>query len=258
MAEMEFLKNKYSLTMIFFVDDDFTLLTVDEIREFTEQYQKRVGLPFVILVAAPTISREKVVLLRDAGCVTFCMSIESGNDFIKNKVFDRYISNEQLIKAFAIIKEEGVRVSSTNIIGNPFETREMIFDTIEMNRKTQPDGLSNCFLVPYKGTRIREMALKEKYIQPDMKLGRGTRGDPILDMPQISKAELKALQKMFPYYVRLPKLFYPVIRFCEHENVFSNRVLKLLSSWLAAIEESIRNKRLKRYGILMKNSSLEI
>ncbi|MFA5158939.1 MAG: radical SAM protein [Candidatus Omnitrophota bacterium] len=254
MQEMEFLKKKHNLTMIFFVDDDFTLLPLEEMREFTDQYKERIGLPFVIQVAAPTISREKVVLLRDAGCVTFCMSIESGNDFIKNKVFDRYISNDQLVKAFATIKAEGVRVSSTNIIGNPFETRKMVFDTIEMNKKTQPDGLSNCFLVPYKGTRIREMALKEKFIRSDMKLGHGTRGEPILDMPQISKNELKALQKMFPFYVRLPRVFFPVIRFCEKDNIFSGWVLKILSLWLASIEESIRNKRLKRYNMFMKHS----
>ncbi len=256
-SELIYLKNKHNLTLFFFTDDDFLVKSDLELKDFLEEYRRKVNLPFLIQAGAPTITEERVRMLKKAGCITICMGIESGNEFIKKEVFNRYISNDDLIRAFKIVKEAGIRVSSTNIIGNPYETREMIFDTIKLNRLVQPDSVSNSFMTPYKGTKIREIALKEGYISNDLKINQGLRMGPVFEIPEISKEELKGIQKMFTFYVRLPKIVYPLIRYCERERLFSDWLYKIFSRWVDFIQEGNRKKRIAKERQLAKQAETE-
>ncbi|MDP2690462.1 MAG: radical SAM protein, partial [Deltaproteobacteria bacterium] len=131
--EIESLRAKYpGIAKIRFGDD--TLAQDKEwFRELVEQYKKRVGLPFSTNDRVNNINEETVALYKEAGCFCVDMGIESGNDYIRNKLFDRHVSKEKMIAAFRLMKKNGIQTGSFNIIGAPGETMSSMLDTVKLN-----------------------------------------------------------------------------------------------------------------------------
>ena len=117
-----------------------------------------------------------------------------------------------------------------NIIGFPDETRELIFDTIELNRHINPRTI-NCYLfTPYKGTDLHKYCIEKGY------LGKGDKVHQVLDsvelnMTSISYDEIKGLQRTFPLYSRFPKSDWDDIkiaeRFDEEGNLMYEKFQKI-------------------------------
>jgi radical SAM superfamily enzyme YgiQ (UPF0313 family) len=152
------------------------------------------------------------------------------------------MSNETIIKAIDVIKNNSnIRVSVNNIVGFPFETRENIFKTIELNRQVNADTRMVNIFNPFKGTKLRQMAVEAGFISADMDAG-DYRSDYLLDMPQLSKEELKGLHKAFLLYVNFPKFLWPLIKYCEKDNEFGNKLFKIISD----IYKGIKNEKNKK------------
>ena len=44
--------------------------------------------------------------MKNAGCYEIRMGVESGNNYILNKIYNRNMNKEQLLKAFKIVKRD--------------------------------------------------------------------------------------------------------------------------------------------------------
>jgi radical SAM superfamily enzyme YgiQ (UPF0313 family) len=211
--EMQEKKESYNLQFVYLVAESFLTTTRTRIEEFVRLYP-RVGLPFWIEARPESITRENVELLASVGCEGISVGIESGNYELRKKVLGRDITNERIIRAFELLEGSGIRVSANNIIGFPTETREKIFDTIELNRQISSRGVMVSFFSPYRGCTLREACELEKYLKEE-DIANDYRLAPTLDMPQLSRKELIGLQRTFPLYVQLPKSEWPLIKICE-------------------------------------------
>lgn len=228
--EMKYFHERYKLELIQFHDENFLLKKRSYLDEFVELYKKQIGLPFSIVTHANTVNEDIVQKIVEAGCINIAMSIESGCSEIREKVFKRKISNERIITAFKIAKMAGIRVSTSNIIGNPFESRDQIFETIMLNRKCNPDAANVNFLYPYKGTEIYDLCIEKGFFTPEKIIdSSGVRMDPVLDLPQISKQALKGLQRTFLFYLRFPEKYFDTIREAEDISVSGDQMFKKLS-----------------------------
>lgn len=212
--EMQEKKEEYNLQFVYLVAESFLTTSRKRIKEFARLYPQKVGLPFWIEARPESITKEYVDLLSSVGCEGISVGVESGNYELRKRVLGRDITNERIIKAFELLEGSGIRVSANNIIGFPTETREKIFDTIELNRQIRAKGVMVSFFSPYRGCTLREVCeleryLKEEDIANDYRLG------PTLDMPQLSSKELIGMQRTFPLYVRFPKSEWPIIKICE-------------------------------------------
>ena len=142
------------------------------------------------------------------------MGIESGNEFIRRKIMNRNISNETIVERFRLVKSHGIRVSSYNIIGLPFETRESIEDTIELNRRVNPDSFSVTLLEPYKGTPIRKIC-EDEGLDPGLE----TSWNKVQFIPRgMTKTELMGLYRTFPLYIKFPRSRFHEIRRAETDE----------------------------------------
>jgi len=135
---------------------------------------------------------------------------------------NRKMSNNTIIEKFKLVKSYGIRVSAYNIIGLPHETRQHIFDTIELNRNAGPDAFSVTMLEPYKGTPIRIMCEEE---------GLDVNHETVYNKPQfvprgMTSSELNGLFRTFPFYVRFPESKYEEIKQAEYDDTIYARVLK--------------------------------
>lgn len=219
------IKNKLKLNFLFFVDDIFPLHKKDILDEFCSLYKKHIDLPFSINLHPALIQEEQLKKVVDAGCVNICVGLESGSEKIRNDVLGRRYTDEQVIKVFNFAKENKIRSSSFNMIGIPYETREDIFKTIELNRKAGPNSATLTFFHPYRGSSLQKLCIEENLLDTTKDTEGIYRAESHLNLPQISKKELKGLFKTFQLYFKLPKEYYNIIKCAEEESELGENLM---------------------------------
>lgn len=213
--ELVFLKDTYELNFIQFTDDDFLLRPLEEILSFSKLYKEKVDLPFWIQAEAWHITEDKVALIRKAGCISISIGIETGSDYILKNIMKRNTPREQTLKAFKIMHKYGIRTSGNVIIGMPEETRENIFETIELVRECEPKSINSSIFIPYYGLALREYSIKKGYLDESYHRDLMDSWCAVLDMPQISKKEVEDIARTFCLYSSLPKELWPEIEKVE-------------------------------------------
>ena len=171
-----------------------------------------------------TITEEKVALAKEMGCVSMSIGIEAGNPKIRESLNRRY-SDEKLEKGIGWMHKYGIKVSSFNIIGCPGETRENVFETIELNRKLKVQSCNVYIMFPYPGTPIQiesKMPIRDK----NGRLFKVSEAKN-LGLSKMSPDELEGLEKTFNIYLNLPKSLWPIIELAELKENWSNILLNL-------------------------------
>lgn len=118
-------------TVLHFSDDLF-IFNNEWLEEFSRAYRKNIRRPFWCTGRSNYITDDTCRLLKEAGCLTLMMSVESGNDFIRNEVMKRNITRETLFRSFELCHKYGINTLVSCIIGLPFETPAMINDSIKV------------------------------------------------------------------------------------------------------------------------------
>jgi len=204
-------KRKYTTTFVRFFDDNFSLR--DDLEEFTELYKDKINLPFLCILRANLITEKKVKLLRRAGCVAVCFAIESGNDFIRNQILNRNMSSETIRNAIGMLRKEGIRIWTQNIIANPRETFDMMMETYNINVRNKVN-FAECFILnPYPGTDIHNYCVKNNYFDGDVnKLQQSYwLGSPLRFNSKREKRMMINFHKLFSFTVNHPRTL-PLIK----------------------------------------------
>jgi len=201
LAELLEVKARYRFDIIHIWDD---LFTSDRkwLYDFLDKYKKEVRKPFMCTTRSNLCDDDLFMKLKEAGCYRVHMSLESGNDFIRNRVMKRNISRDAIVKSFSLAKNYGVEISASSIIGLPFETEEMIKETIDLLGKLQVESPGVNIFYPYKGTRLREVCEEYGMIDLGIKYDIQERRESILDLPHINKSRLLYYQQNFEALVR--------------------------------------------------------
>ncbi len=196
--------------LLVFSDEVFTMKK-SRLLAFCEEYGRAVGLPFHCQSRANTINEETAAALKKAGCTLISLGIESGNEFMRNSVLNRRMSDEQIRGAFRLLKKAGVPTGSFNMIGMPGETEEMLRETIRLNRKIQPTFARCTILMPLKGTAIRKVYEGRGLLEKEPSASYYT--DITQSLPTISKQGLRAYKELFGLYVYIDSRFLIVADF---------------------------------------------
>lgn len=193
------LKGEY----IYFWADTFFAYSTREFDAFCEMY-KDIGLPFWCQTRPETVTHERIKKLKDVGLHLIAFGMEHGNERFRAEVVSRKYQNSTAIEVMQIPHEYGVPFSVNNIIGFPDETRELSFDTIEINRAINPDQMSCSILQPYYGTELRNVAVGKGYLPADT-ICPANSDDTLMTMPFYTREEMKGLRRTFAMYVKFPK-----------------------------------------------------
>ncbi len=199
MKEIELLTKNYKVDRITFHDEMFTI-NKKWLREFSEKYSNNYSIPFMCNARVETLSDEVCDLLKSARCSSLNIGIEAGNPEIRKNVLNRPISNEAIIKGFKKAKKKDLRIYSYNMIGIPYETLGNITETVELNRRVQPDDLQATIFQPYPGTRLYTLCKEKGWIK-DGQFPVAHRMKPVTSYPHISSKKLVQLQKYFRFNV---------------------------------------------------------
>lgn len=224
-AELEYLVKRYQPDYINFSSETFLAKSLKELQIFAQSYKDKIHLPFWGQTRPETITEEKIIILKTTGVDAMNFGIEHGNEEFRARVLNRYGSNKQIVEGLKVVEKYGIPYTVNDIIGFPDETRDLIFDTIELNRQLKPRTI-NCYLfVPYKGTPLYKYCLEKGYLAKGAKVHNLT--DSVrLKMDSITYEELKGLQRTFPLYVRFPKAEWSEIGKAEKFNEEGDRVFE--------------------------------
>ncbi|MBI2450041.1 MAG: B12-binding domain-containing radical SAM protein [Candidatus Nealsonbacteria bacterium] len=225
MAELEYLAKKYRPDYINFNSETFLAKPIEELKEFAGEYKKRIHLPFWAQTRPETITEQKLEILKEMGVDSMNFGIEHGNEEFRGRVLHRYGSNEQIVRGIRLVEKYQIPYTANNIIGFPEETRDLIFDTIELNRQLNPRTINCSMFVPYRGTPLREYCLEKGYLDENAKVHNVTDGVR-LKMASISYEELKGLQRTFSLYIRFPKSEWPRIKIAEKFDEEGNGIFE--------------------------------
>ena len=98
--------------------ESFLSTSKERFREFIEGYGE-LKIPFWMETRPETVTDEKIKLLKEVGCESINMGIESGDPGLRTKILNRKMTDEQIIRAIQIVKKYGIRVGANSIIGFP-------------------------------------------------------------------------------------------------------------------------------------------
>ena len=121
--EMEYNLRKFGAHHFDFADSNATL-DKERFIEFCELMEERkLDVLWNIETRVDLVDEEIAEAAKKAGCQVFCYGIESGDEFILQKIGKTY-SVDQIEEAVRVATEAGLIVKSSFIIGHPFETAE--------------------------------------------------------------------------------------------------------------------------------------
>ena len=222
LADIEYVRQHWPLSFVVFLDDTFTVKK-SWIAEFVEKYPKRIGLPFFCNVRANLVKPQLVEQLRQAGCVSVGMGVETADDKLRNSILKRNMSRDQIVDACTMLRNAGIGVLTTNMLGLPGGSLEMDIETLRLNAECRP-AFANAFLFqPYPRTELGEYAASLGLVDGDIdSIGLSAWNNSILKFPPQEKHQMENLQKLFAITVEFPWLLPLTKRLIKfpHNRVF--------------------------------------
>lgn len=168
--EIEMRINQYysrGMRYLFFYDDTFILdrkFVLDFCRKFREKgFDKKIK--WNVNVRANLVTDEIIKEMKEAGCYEVRMGVEAGNDNIRNNLYKRAMSEEQIYNAVQIIKKYGLHLRVQFIVGAPYDTIGTMNESYRMARRINADYTLFPILMPLPETEIKEICEKENLIE---------------------------------------------------------------------------------------------
>jgi radical SAM superfamily enzyme YgiQ (UPF0313 family) len=227
--EIRLLHDKFDIKNIEFVDDTFTLDQKRAERICDEIVREGLDISWGASSRVDTLSRSLVEKMRRAGCWILFLGIESGCQKILDAIGKR-ITVEQARKAVKIVKEAGIQVLGSFIIGFLQDTIETINETIRFAKTLNLDYAEFSILTPYPGTPIYEHAKKNNLLLTE-DWSKYTGLEPTVKIEGVSSSKLKSLlQRAYLTFYLTPKNIYNWLK--NRQRTFIKSALKTLTNYL--------------------------
>lgn len=214
--ELEWLRDEHEADAFSFYDDTFTLNKNRALKICEEIKNRKIKLPWDCQTRVSTVSKEMLTKMREANCQQVFFGVESGCQKILNAV-NKGTTVEQNKAAIKLAKESGLFVAVSVMVGYPGETPEMLNQTIDLLRETEPDDAYICVATPYPGTELRNLIENMGWnISNDWK--RYDTTAPVFDNPNLSVEDVTRIRSKFYDSFYSPKY---VLRHIFKKNFYS-------------------------------------
>ena len=165
--------------------------------EFIDLYTKEIHLPFTCNLRFDIVTEDTVRRMKEAGCYTIDIGLESGNREIRQKYLHRFTTDEQMINCSKWFTKYNITVLTFNIIGLPYEDIHKALETVKLNARLKShQSIPNIF-TPYPETILRKIAEDAGYemeIDPTKRV--------FVHMPQFPDHQILFVADFFRYYVK--------------------------------------------------------
>jgi len=109
---------------------------------FCDEYRK-IGmadrLPFSCFGAGHNLDEKRVEVMAAANCQVVRIGIEAGNEYIRQEVYKKKVTNDKLRRIFDLCHQRGISITGYNMIGGPGEDFGTLMDTFNLIKETGVD-----------------------------------------------------------------------------------------------------------------------
>jgi anaerobic magnesium-protoporphyrin IX monomethyl ester cyclase len=202
LEEMKIIYEEYNIKNIEFIDDTFTLDQERAEKICDGIIKQGWDISWGASSRVDTLSKKLVEKMKKAGCWILFLGIESGSQKILDAIGKR-ITIEQAKEAVKIIKDAGIQVLGSFIIGFIQDTKETIKETIKFAKSLNLDYAEFSILTPYPGTPIYEYVEKNNLLLTK-DWSKYTATEPIIKIDGIPEKQLKRFFKeaYIDFYLR--------------------------------------------------------
>lgn len=205
LEEIKWVYEDYGIKNIEFIDDTFTLDQKRAERICNGIIRQGWDLSWGASSRVDTLSNTLVEKMKKAGCWILFLGIESGSQKILDAVGKR-ITIGQVKKAVKNVKETGIQVLGSFIIGFLQDNPQTIKETIKFAKSLNLDYAQFAMLTPYPGTPIYDYASKNNLLLTK-EWAKYTAVEPIMKIEGTSEKHLRALfQKAYISFYLRPRM----------------------------------------------------
>ncbi len=155
--EAKAIQEKWPLDVVYFQDDIFGY-KIDWVAEFARRWKSEVGVDFHAQIRLELTRNEqgskRLDLFAEAGCTGITLAIESGSQFMRDRVLFRHMPEDLILEGCERIMSRGMSLRTEQILAVPFSDMETDLSTLDLNNKINPTMAWCSLLAPYGGTDI--------------------------------------------------------------------------------------------------------
>jgi radical SAM superfamily enzyme YgiQ (UPF0313 family) len=198
--EIELLNKSYGVNYFSFNDDNLTLNRT-HIMSICNEILKR---KLVIMMDTPSglwinsLREEVIAKMAESGFVKVSISIEHGDDYIRNKVIGKVLDRKKIFEITALLKKYKIMSTGNFIMGFPEDTNETLQNSYDMIDELQMDHPTVQALIPLYGTPLFKQVVRDRLFIGDWNLD------------EIWKTPLSLVQSTFvikPYNMSIDSLY---------------------------------------------------
>lgn len=241
-AECKYVAERWPTKFWKIYDDIFILSSRgkegERLKEFAEKWPREIGVPFFVLLRADIVKNNPDILflLKKAGCQSVTMSIESGNEYVRNKILERSMSDEEIIFSHRLAWELGIKTFSNVIFNIPIIKKEIIknrlpqesidrdLQSVKLAMKSTVHFLECPILFPYPGTKLGKYCEENNFFDGDLdKLPQSYQNISQLNCFEINEKRMSQ---------NLALLAMWCVFFASRKNRFVRKVISPIFFWL--------------------------
>lgn len=167
LEEIDALVKKHNVSRIGFFDETFTIKRDRTIDICNGLKDRGYALKWYCNTRVDCIDKELLRIMANSGCDGISYGIESGSQRILDFA-GKGTTVEQGMNAILLAKEMRIKVYASFVIGLPGENEASLAETIRFIKLTKPNGAQFNLAVPYPGTHLFELAIKNGWIDMDI------------------------------------------------------------------------------------------
>lgn len=198
--EIKELKDIYLVKKIFVLDDTFGCnhkVALEYLKVLTNA-----KVEWACTTRSDVVNEYILELCKKAGCVEIHFGLDTAN--IKTQeLINKKLDINQLKKMCTYIKSIGIRLKLSIIIGFPNETREDVFNTINLLSEIIPNEIQVYPLMPYEGIDIIKNSNQIKVIEKSTDKWKQDALNPVIETNLLSQNDIIDITKELVELFRL-------------------------------------------------------
>jgi len=226
--EINLVRDSYPLKFVHFLDDIFNI-SDSWLDEFCTRWPKEVDLPFDVILRTNLTTDKQMKDLKKVGCISARLAFEAANDYIRNVVYRKSVTIEDVKASSKHVKDAGIRLTSLQLLGAPGGTLQDELDTLKLNIDCNVDHPWVSLLQPYAMTDINEFT-KDQGIAVDEWDKFPEKFNRTTTVHHEHRKEVENLHKLFPFVVRFPFLM-PITPFLLRQHYMRPLYLLVYALW---------------------------
>jgi hypothetical protein len=156
-----------------------------------------VRAPFSLHARVETVNERLLHELAEAGCSQITYGVESGSERIRREVMRRPVTNDRFRDVFRWTREAGIMLTANFMLGLPGETREDLQQTLDLAEELDVLDFGYFVFYPYPGTHLFRVCVDAGYLPADYLQRPANHRESILDLPDLSKADIAEFYDRF-------------------------------------------------------------